>query len=326
MKHEKRSARYETDVTIFANSRRALFARRLADAETMVNVNAGRALNPDEISFANAVLTSCSPGIRIDPAARLLMPETDPEGCVPVDADGVVAFLDASRDRLSAIDATSLQPRQIDTLNACHQLKALGIVVGNDGALFSSIEGSDALDTELGIRTAGVTLNLGAAESALIHYAAMPYALIDTIVNALNLVSSDVFVDLGCGRGRILCRVAQRSVKRVVGVECQAALVQSCRDNLEKMRGRRCETLVVPGMIECTAIEDGTVFLTYGPFCAETMRGVLNGLEGTLRRNPRTIRWVIAGNSPTAISDLTSTAAHLRDVSWGDFITLTLGA
>src|ERR1022692_2032257 len=50
-------------------------------------------------------------------------------------------------------------------------------------------------------------------------YASPDYWNLYRTVRKLRLTTNDVFYDLGCGMGRVLCVVAQNAVKQCVGVE-----------------------------------------------------------------------------------------------------------
>jgi len=52
------------------------------------------------------------------------------------------------------------------------------------------------------------------------HYESLDYVYLNGILNRLGLMPHDVFYDIGCGAGRVLCLAARRRVRRVVGIEC----------------------------------------------------------------------------------------------------------
>src|SRR5690242_17376110 len=71
-------------------------------------------------------------------------------------------------------------------------------------------------ERRLGISTRGVVL-VDHPDASL--YAAMDYASIRRTLAALELRPDDVFIDIGCGKGRVLCCAAKSDVGRVVGVD-----------------------------------------------------------------------------------------------------------
>ena len=72
-----------------------------------------------------------------------------------------------------------------------------------------------------------------------LHYSTMNYSTIHSILDQLALGPSDRFVDVGSGKGRVLCCAARYPVKQVVGVDLSEALCQVARENARRMRGRR---------------------------------------------------------------------------------------
>ncbi len=110
------------------------------------------------------------------------------------------------------------------------------------------------------------------------------------IFDHLQLGSSDVVVDLGAGKGRVVCVAASYPVKRVVGVEIDAHLAEAGERNVAAMRGRRAP-------IEFRAVsatdfnyDEATVITLFHPFGSETMHRVLKLLETSLARRPRPLR------------------------------------
>ena len=51
------------------------------------------------------------------------------------------------------------------------------------------------------------------------YYATVPYRAIFRILTFLSLKPSDVFVDLGCGKGRVVCCAATYDIAEAIGIE-----------------------------------------------------------------------------------------------------------
>jgi|SRR5690348_927096 len=125
-----------------------------------------------------------------------------------------------------------------------------------------------------------------------IYYGTIPYRGIFRILDSLALQRSDVIVDLGCGKGRILCCALLYHVARVVGVEDAEELVTIARKNLQKMGSRETPTVVVHGKAEDFDYSQGTIFYMFHPFGPITMRSVLSRIHSRLQQNPRVLRIV----------------------------------
>ena len=121
-------------------------------------------------------------------------------------------------------------------------------------------------------------------------YVASDYHNIGRMMRILAPGRDDVFYDIGCGKGRILCVAARLRLKRVVGVELFEELCTVARHNAECLRGRKTPIDVI--CVDATKIDysDGTVFMLYYPFGELTMRAVIKSIRESFYKNPRNIR------------------------------------
>lgn len=71
-------------------------------------------------------------------------------------------------------------------------------------------------------------------------YAIVPYAGLQAILARLELQRDNVFVDLGCGRGRVVRCAARFTVREVIGVDISPDRLTVAQANVKVMRGRRC--------------------------------------------------------------------------------------
>ncbi len=291
--------RHGCETALVASRRRILFVHSAARCGPLTNPQTARPLLEDEVSFIEDTIGTAV-------------------------ADSYILRVDTTTGRLQPLDGSALAPAVIAQLNGSPQLRAIGIRVTDAGQMHSTIEGTDELDRELGIDTAGVAFNLNTSGSRPVHYAAMPYEAIDVLLGALAMNHEDVFVDLGCGKGRVLCRAAQWPIRRAIGVECEPALAACCARNLATMRGRRADTQVLCGRIEEVGIDDGTVYLTYGPFPADVLAAALAAIERSLRNRPRCARWIVAGADPTTLASLLEHSSMVKRVEWQQAIVIHL--
>lgn len=110
-----------------------------------------------------------------------------------------------------------------------------------------------------------------------------------TFVDQTLLQPNDVFYDIGCGRGRVLCHVARKNVQRCVGVELSPQFGEEAKINAKRLRGRMAPVEVMIGDAAEMDYSDGTVFFLFNPFGADTLRKVLDNIGQTLIENPRRI-------------------------------------
>jgi len=108
-----------------------------------------------------------------------------------------------------------------------------------------------------------------------VHYATMGFSTIRSIFRRIDLQPSDVFVDVGCGKGRVLCYAARHEVKRVIGVDLSPELCGDARANATRLRGRKAPIVVeVRPAHEFDYSAASAVFM-FDPFGAATMSKVL---------------------------------------------------
>ena len=128
-----------------------------------------------------------------------------------------------------------------------------------------------------------------------IYYGTQSYDETIQVLKQLRLGREDVFVDLGCGKGRVICLASRFALGGVIGVELSSELCQIARRNAQMMRGKRTDILVHNINAEDFDYTVGTVFYLFHPFGPRTMQNVLERMSDGLNRNPRQIRIVYSG-------------------------------
>jgi len=123
-------------------------------------------------------------------------------------------------------------------------------------------------------------------------YASLDYWDLRRIIARVAPTSQDVVYDLGCGLGRVLCLFARHPVKKVVGVEINAAFRDRLFDNSRRLRGRHSVIEIRNEDASRTVVGDGTVFVFVNPFGPETLRSVLDNVRESTQLRPRVIRLV----------------------------------
>jgi SAM-dependent methyltransferase len=118
-----------------------------------------------------------------------------------------------------------------------------------------------------------------------LRYQASDYLNIRRVARKLHLGECDVFYDIGCGKGRVVCTLATYRLGRVIGIDLDETLCEIARKNAARMRGKktpidiRCEDAAVADL------SDGTVFFMYNPFGPETLKKMLDNIGRSLERN-----------------------------------------
>lgn len=147
------------------------------------------------------------------------------------------------------------------------------------------------VDRKLGIDTSfdNVQVAQGAYKDAQ-AYEPTRYSTLEFLLDYLQLDSDDVFVDYGCGKGRVICLVARRDVKKVIGVELDERAASIGKTNLARLNDKKAEAeILITDAIHFDP-KQGTVFFLFNPFGVKTFEMVLDRIKQSLVEHPRKIR------------------------------------
>jgi SAM-dependent methyltransferase len=177
-------------------------------------------------------------------------------------------------------------------------------------SLFSSLRNRAAdfvIERRLGIRTTG---RKDADTADAVPYSTFAYAQIFDVVDRLALTEHDTFVDVGCGKGRVVCAAALRPLRSAVGIDIDPVLCEIARANASRLRGRRC-----PIEIACASAHEFdyaacTALLLFNPFNFATLKAMLDAIVTARRAKPAPLR--IAYVNPRCESVLAEARAFER--------------
>jgi len=122
------------------------------------------------------------------------------------------------------------------------------------------------------------------------QYGTIGYSNIRKVLRVVKPGPQDVFCDIGCGMGRILCVAARKPVRKCIGIELIAPLCEIARRNAASLRGRRAPIQIVCGDATTVDLSEGTIYFMFNPFGAETLRDTLENIRGSLSQKPRALR------------------------------------
>lgn len=126
-------------------------------------------------------------------------------------------------------------------------------------------------------------------------YGPSGWRTIDRLAACVPFGPDDVFVDYGCGKGRVVYLAARRPLKRVIGVELSPELAEVARGNLEAYGARltcRNVEIVCSDAVSWPVPDDLTIAFLYSPFTGNLFRAVVDNLRRSIERRPRTL-WVV---------------------------------
>ena len=112
---------------------------------------------------------------------------------------------------------------------------------------------------------------------------------IPSLKKALSLYrirETDALIDIGCGKGKVMCVCAKYPFREIRGLELSPSLAQIARRNFAMLGLERCAVIVGDAM----SFEDYdpyTFFYMFNPFPEEVFRAALRNMAASMRRAPR---------------------------------------
>ena len=144
-----------------------------------------------------------------------------------------------------------------------------------------------------GVETASLPIELapyGYDDKEFVHYYPVTYAACTKALNSLPLTSADVFLDFGCGHGRVLVLAAAHPIERVIGIDLIDDFVARARRNMERAKHRsQCGSYEIEqaNTVTYEIPDDVTIFHFYNPFQGEILDKTLENIGKSLQRTPR---------------------------------------
>lgn len=143
---------------------------------------------------------------------------------------------------------------------------------------------------ERGVDTARPEIELDHFHRDRTHYLPSGWFDLRRALRKRDVSPTDVFIDFGSGKGRIVYQAARYPFARVIGVEISAKLNQVAQANIERNRRKlACKNieLVTTDAAAFEVPDDMTVAYFYHPFEGETFARVMENIIASLDRNPR---------------------------------------
>jgi SAM-dependent methyltransferase len=134
-----------------------------------------------------------------------------------------------------------------------------------------------------------------------IEYDPLPYRSLCVIARHLPTSRGDHLLDLGCGKGRVLCFFALRRLDKCSGIEISAGLADEARINAQRLRGDHAPIEITQGDAVDSDIGNASIIYMFNPFSGEVMAPVLRRIETSLRARPRGLRICYANPAQAAL-------------------------
>lgn len=116
------------------------------------------------------------------------------------------------------------------------------------------------------------------------------------LLGAADIPPHGTFVDVGCGKGRVLMLAALHGFERVTGIDYSPSLCALAQRNLTALRARRGlrleATLHFMDAVDYDFQPADTVVFLFNPFDDVVLRRVLANLRTSLASHPRPVRLI----------------------------------
>lgn len=145
----------------------------------------------------------------------------------------------------------------------------------------------------LGLDTGGV-ISLSEHNAQKLPYQGAGWRLLRQRLHKDELRPDDVFLDAGCGKGRVVLQAARLyPFKRVMGFDFSPDLVAIAQANIDKRRRRlRCNDveIFVADAESWQVPDDVTIVFLYNPFIGDVLRRFVDSVLESYDRRPRRLR------------------------------------
>jgi SAM-dependent methyltransferase len=179
-------------------------------------------------------------------------------------------------------------------------------------------------DLLLGVSTSGTTATgdpSSGADADNCYYQGCGWLSVRRALKDLEPSASDVFVDLGSGKGKALLIAGRLPYKRVVGVELDQELSRLAARNVDRARPRlrvRQVECLTASVLDWPIPDDASVIFMFNPFVGQTFSAVMSRIFESYDRNPRTLH--IVYEHPWEHDELLSTGRvvvnNVRSATW----------
>jgi len=123
------------------------------------------------------------------------------------------------------------------------------------------------------------------------RYEHICYRRLDLLIPQLGPTDNEVFVDFGCGKGRVIFYLGTKlKMKKLVGVEYEANVAAIAKKNLSRIKVPHSPIEFIQGDAADFDTSEMTILYMYNPFGNATMERVLANIKKGWLANPRRIK------------------------------------
>lgn len=128
-------------------------------------------------------------------------------------------------------------------------------------------------------------------------YMPVSYELLEHTLSLLPLLPRNHFLDIGCGKGRVLCVAAHCNFTKVSGIDFSKAFCEAAKSNLLKTKvkiGTFQYDVILKNIQEYNLPADVDCIFLFNPFDIILMQQLVEKIIQNLADNPRTLHIIYA--------------------------------
>jgi SAM-dependent methyltransferase len=129
-------------------------------------------------------------------------------------------------------------------------------------------------------------------------YEPFPYMKMKKLFTNFSFSESDGFMDIGCGKGRVLIGAAFSGCVNVYGIDISAKLLKYAEKNLAECKKKKADLkykLLCMDVKDLTFTPDINKLFFYNPFSYRVFLKVMKALKKSVEENPRDVTIFLAG-------------------------------
>ena len=126
------------------------------------------------------------------------------------------------------------------------------------------------------------------------NYETVAIFSIKKILNNIDINKKDIFIDFGCGKGRVLLIASKYKFKKIIGVEFSPQLVDIARSNVSICKDYNSFNIDIIKIIKGDVLDykynnDETVFYLFNPFSNIILDQLCGQIMKSIHHKPRRV-------------------------------------
>jgi len=121
-----------------------------------------------------------------------------------------------------------------------------------------------------------------------VRYQPTPYLQLKRIKDHLNLSAQDIFIDLGCGKGRAVCFFSKFFDNKIIGLEHDNEIYKFLKANVKSLK-KHTKIKLYNKDVSDYKFTNETIIFMYNPFGEKTLLKVIENINKSIKKIPRKV-------------------------------------